>query len=474
MTLGMAGKDPALAAIHVSIGFDKRLWREDLDGSVAHVRMLAAQGILTAADAAEVERGLALVRDEIERGAFPFRDEHEDIHLNVEKRLTELVGEVGGKLHTGRSRNDQVATDFRLFVRRALGETGAGVRALAEALLAAAARELDAGTVLPFYTHLQRAQPVLLAHHLLAHVEALERDHGRLADAARRADESPLGAGAGAGSGFPIDPAATARALGFARPCRNSLDAVAARDFALEALAALSILLTHLSRLAEEMILWSSAEFGFARLSDKVTTGSSIMPQKRNPDGAELVRGKAGRVFGHLVALLTVVKALPLAYNKDLQEDKEALFDALDTARLSLGVIAATVREASFDRARMRAALESREGYANATELADYLARKGMPFREAHGAVRRLVERAAAAGKRLEELPLDEIRSVCGPLVADDVFAALATEAALARRAAAGGTAPARVRDALAAARERLRGGLTYEAAENAENAEPA
>lgn len=447
-------KDPALRAINVSLGFDRRLWREDLEGSLAHVRMLAARGIVAAEEAAALERGLGLVRAELEAGTFPFREEYEDIHLNIEKRLTELVGPVGGKLHTGRSRNDQVATDMRLFVRRAVRETEAEVAGLAAALLDAAERELAAGTVMPFYTHLQRAQPVLLAHHLLAHAEALERDRGRLADAARRADESPLGAGAGAGSGFPVDPAATAAALGFARPCRNSLDAVAARDFVLEVLAALAILMAHLSRIAEEMVLWSTAEFGFVRFSDAVTTGSSIMPQKRNPDGAELVRGKAGRVFGHLLGLLATVKALPLAYNKDLQEDKEALFDALDTAALALAVLAASVRGASFDRGRMRGAAEEREGYANATELADHLAAKGLPFREAHGIAARLVADARASGKRLEELSLETFRAA-SPLLDEGVYEKLTLEAALARRAAIGGTAPERVGEALAAARGR-------------------
>jgi argininosuccinate lyase len=454
MALDASSKDPALVAINVSLGFDRRLWREDIEGSLAHVRMLAARGILAPEEAREIERGLGLVRAEIEAGTFPFREEFEDIHLNVEKRLTELVGPVGGKLHTGRSRNDQVATDLRLFVRREAGRIDALVAELGRALLEAAEREVAAGTVMPFYTHLQRAQPVLLAHHLLAHLEALERDRGRLADAARRAGESPLGAGAGAGSGFPVDPAMTAAALGFERPCRNSLDAVAARDFVLETLAALSILMVHLSRLAEELILWTTAEFGFARLADAVTTGSSIMPQKRNPDGAELVRGKAGRVFGRLAGLLATVKALPLAYNKDLQEDKEALFDALDATRLSLAVLAACIRGASFDRARMRAAAEEREGYANATELADWLAGRGVPFREAHGATARLVARARAEGKRLEDLPLDAIQAEA-PMADASVYAALRVEAAIARRAAPGGTAPERVREALAAARAR-------------------
>jgi argininosuccinate lyase len=452
--MNLSAKDPALDAINVSLGFDRRLWREDIDGSLAHARMLAQQKIISDAERDAIVAGLERVRAEIEAGTFPFREEFEDIHLNIEKRLTELVGPVGGKLHTGRSRNDQVATDVRLFLRREMAALDARLAALGAALLDAAERELEAGTVLPFYTHLQRAQPVLLAHHLLAHLEALERDRGRLADAARRANESPLGAGAGAGSGFPIDPRATAAALGFERPCRNSLDAVAARDFVLEALSALSILLLHLSRIAEEIILWSTAEFGFVRLSDAVTTGSSIMPQKRNPDGAELVRAKAGRAIGRLAGLAATLKALPLAYNKDLQEDKEALFDSLDTARLALAATEATIRGATFDRARMRAAAEEREGYANATELADWLAERGVPFREAHGIAARLVERARAEGKRLQDLSIAVLREA-SPAIDESIYTRLSVEAALARRRAPGGTAPERVREALAEARAR-------------------
>jgi argininosuccinate lyase len=460
--MGIEKKDAALRAIHVSVQFDRRLWREDIDGSLAHVAMLGECGILTKDERATITRGLQQIAKEIENGKFEFREADEDIHLNIERRLTEIVGPVGGKLHTGRSRNDQVATDLRLWTLRQAQSLESDLTALVRELLAAARRELgDAGdrsgagpTVMPFYTHLQRAQPVLLAHHLLAHVEAFERDRGRLRDAAARANESPLGAGAGAGSGFPIDPVRSAELLGFARTCRNSLDAVAARDFVAEMLAALSILMVHLSRLAEEFILWSSQEFGFVTLSDAVTTGSSIMPQKRNPDGAELVRGKAGRVFGHLQGLLTTLKALPLAYNKDLQEDKEALFDAVDTATLSLRVMAATVREAKFDAAKMRAAIEAREGYANATELADYLAQRGMPFREAHAAVKSLCEEARATGKRIDDLGLERLMRI-SPSVAEDVAAALTTEAALQRRGALMGTAPACVAEALAAAARR-------------------
>lgn len=453
--MGIEKKDAALRAIHVSVQFDRRLWREDIDGSLAHVAMLAQRGILAKDECGTITRGLQQVAREIDHGSFEFREADEDIHLNIERRLTEIVGPVGGKLHTGRSRNDQVATDLRLWTLRQARVLETDLTELVRELFTAARREFGATpTVMPFYTHLQRAQPVLLAHHLLAHVEAFERDRDRLRDAANRANESPLGAGPGAGSGFAIDAARSAELLGFARPCRNSLDAVAARDFVAEMLAALSILMVHLSRLAEEFILWSSQEFRFVTLSDAVTTGSSIMPQKRNPDGAELVRGKAGRVFGHLQGLLTTLKALPLAYNKDLQEDKEALFDAVDTATLSLRVMAATVREAKFDAGRMRDAIEAREGYANATELADYLAQRGMPFREAHAAVKALCDEARAAGKRLEELGLERLKRI-SPRVGDDVLAAMTTEAALNRRSAWMGTASVRVAEALTAAEGR-------------------
>jgi len=454
--MGIEHKDPALRAIHVSIQFDQRLWREDVAGSRAHATMLGEQGILPADEVATLLDGLGRVEAELAAGTFPFRPDDEDIHLNIERRLTELVGPVGGKLHTGRSRNDQVATDLRLWCRTQVAALAADLLDVGRALLAAARRALDEGTVLPFYTHLQRAQPVLLAHHLLAHVEALERDRGRLADALRRLDECPLGAGAGAGSGFAVAPDRSAALLGFSRACRNSLDAVAARDYVVELLSALSLLMVHLARLAEEFILWSSAEFGFVTLSDKVTTGSSIMPQKRNPDGAELVRGKAGRVFGHLSGLLATLKALPLAYNKDLQEDKEALFDACDTTQRAVRVTTAMVREATFHGDRMRAALEHVAGYANATELADYLAARGVPCREAHAAVRRLVDEARAAGVRLEDLGLARLKAVA-PQVGDDVLHALTTEAALARRAALMGTAPVQVSAALAAAEARWR-----------------
>lgn len=450
----MVERAAALDAINVSIEFDKRLWREDLDGSEAHVRMLGAQGIVEAEDVDAILGGLGIIRAELADGTFPFRDEFEDIHLNVEARLTELIGDTGKKLHTGRSRNDQVATDLRLFVLREGVALEADIVEMANALLFTAERELDALTIMPFYTHLQRAQPVLLAHHLLAHAEALERDRGRLRDALKRTNQSPLGAAAGAGSGYAIDPHLCAKGLGFREPCRNSLDAVGSRDFCLELLSALSILMVNLSRIAQELILWSSSEFGFCHLSDRVTTGSSIMPQKRNPDGAELVRGKTGRVIGRLMGLLTTVKALPLAYNKDLQEDKEAIFDAVDTTRLALRVLTITLHEATFNRERMREAVDDRRGYANATELADYLTQRGLPFREAYHKVKDLVREADGQGLKLEELPLSRLEEL-GPGVDVSVLDYLAVDAAVERRSAFMGTAPERVREALEAAQQR-------------------
>ena len=456
--MGDERRNEALDAIHVSIDFDKRLWREDLAGSRAHIRMLGEEGIVESGDVETILDGLNRVELELEAGTFPYDRDHEDIHLNIESRLTQLVGTVGGKLHTGRSRNDQVATDLRLWSKAACSRVQGSLQALGHALLELAERELDAQTVLPFYTHLQRAQPVLAAHHLLAHVEAFERDLVRIRAAHACADVSPLGAGAGAGSGFPVDPHRSAELLGFERPCRNSLDGVSARDFVLELLAALSIHMVHLSRLAEELVLWSSQEFGFVRLPNDLTTGSSIMPQKRNPDGAELVRAKSGRVFGHLQALLVTLKALPLAYNKDFQEDKEGLFDAVDTALICLAVMAAMVQGMEFDRERMRHAVCARSGYANATELADYLAARGMPFRQAHGAVRALVDEARAAGKSLEELGLERLRQL-SPVVGTDVLEALSVEAAVAKRRAFMGTAYERVEEALVRAKQRW--GLT-------------
>ena len=445
--------DALAQAFNNSLAFDRRLWREDLANSRAHVRMLGRAGILKPEEVARILEGLEQIEREIEEGRFPWREAHEDVHMNLEARLAELVGEAGKKLHTARSRNDQVATDLRLWTKGALSELIQEVRALRRVLVAEAERHLEAGTVLPGYTHLQRAQPILLAHWFLAYYWMLTRDQGRLADARRRLDESPLGAAALAGTSFPIDRFQTARELGFARPMPNSLDAVASRDFVLEALSALAILQTTLSRLAEELILYSSFEFGFLELPDAFATGSSIMPQKKNPDIPELVRAKAGRVVGDLVALFAVVKGLPLAYNKDLQEDKEPLFDAFDQVLPSVRLLARMLPELRWRPEVMARAAKS--GYALATDLADYLAKKGLPFREAHGVVGRLVKKLAEEGRELESLSLEELRAF-SPLFEEDALRLLRLEHAIHARTSYGGTAPEAVRRQLQEARARL------------------
>ena len=446
-----AGPAEAMARINASIGFDWRLARADIEASRAHCRMLVKQRIVSARDGRAILKGLDAVWGEIEGGAFRFRPALEDIHMNLEARLTALIGEAGGRLHTARSRNDQVATDFRLWVRDAIDRLDGGLRGLQAALIARA--EEHAATVMPGFTHLQTAQPVTLGHHLLAYVEMLGRDRGRLADARARVNECPLGAAALAGTSFPIDRKATARALGFARPMANSMDAVSARDFALEFLAACAIAAGHLSRLAEELVIWSSERFGFVRLSDAFTTGSSIMPQKRNPDGAELVRAKAGRVTGALLALAVVMKGLPLAYSKDMQEDKEPVFDAADTLALCLEVTAGMIGDMAVDAEAMGAAAE--EAHATATDLADWLVREaGLSFRRAHGVAGRIVRLAEKAGRRLAEVPLEDMRRI-EPGITADVFSVLGAEHSVASRASEGGTAPRRVRAAIAAARRR-------------------
>ena len=441
-----ATPDARLEAFNASVGFDVRLIREDIRGSVAHARMLGRQGIVPAEDAAAIEAGLWRVWDEAEAGSLAFSLADEDVHTGVERRLRELVGPVAGKLHTARSRNDQVATGFRLWTKGALLALSAGVLDLRGALLDVAAAH--DGVVIPGYTHLQRAQPVLLAHHLLAYAAMLERDADRLNDAYRRTDVSPLGAGALAGVTFPIDRGQTAAELGFAGIAANSLDAVADRDFVLDALYACALIAVHLSRLSEEIVLWTSAEFGFLTLDDAFATGSSIMPQKKNADVAELARGKTGRVVGHLVALLTTVKGLPLTYNKDLQEDKEGLFDAVDTTLAVLDVLPPMLRTARFDRERLAAAAVA--DFSLATDAADLLARRGVPFREAHGVVGRLVARCLAQGITFAELS-DSAWAEAHP-----VFAAerppLTAEESVAARDVPGGTAPARVRAAHGAA----------------------
>jgi argininosuccinate lyase len=436
-----AGPSVVMQEINASIGFDRKLWRQDIRGSLAHAAMLAKVGIISAQDEQAIRDGLAAIAHEIETGRFPFDVALEDIHMNIEARLTERVGDAGRRLHTARSRNDQVATDFRLWVRDALDGLDAQAADLMRALAGRAAEFADAP--MPGFTHLQVAQPVTFGHHLLAYVEMLGRDRGRLADCRARLNESPLGAAALAGTGFPIDREMTARALGFDRPAANSLDAVSDRDFALEFLAALAICAMHLSRLAEEIAIWSSAPFGFVRLSDAFTTGSSIMPQKRNPDAAELVRAKSGRVLGALVALLTVMKGLPLAYAKDMQEDKEPVFDAADAMALSLVAMAGMMRDLRPDLARMRALAGS--GFAIATDLADWLVRElKLPFRTAHHVTGRLVAKAEAKGTNLAGLTLAEMREV-EPGITDSVFGVLTVDASVASRTSYGGMAPALV-----------------------------
>ena len=447
-----AAPDRLMERINASIDFDKRLYAEDIMASKAHCAMLAARKIIAAEDAARINDGLDRVLAEIESGGFAFKTALEDIHLNIESRLAELIGDAAGRLHTARSRNDQVATDFRLWVRGAIDRADAALQALQHALIEQA--EAHAGTIMPGFTHLQPAQPVTLGHHLLAYVEMFGRDRGRFRDARARLNESPLGAGALAGTSFPIDRAMTATALGFDRPVANSLDAVSDRDFALEFLSAAAICGMHLSRLAEELILWCSAQFGFARLSDRFTTGSSIMPQKRNPDAAELVRGKTGRVLGAFVALATTLKGLPLAYAKDMQEDKEPLFDAADTLELCLAATGGMVRDVTFDPKRLRAAAEA--GFPTATDLADWVVQKvGLPFRKAHHIAGSIVRRAEALGVDLAHMPLAEMRKI-EPGITQDVFRVLGLEQSVASRISLGGTAPDNVRAACAAARKRF------------------
>lgn len=431
-----------------SIQFDHRLWQEDIDGSLAHVKMLAAVGVLSAAEADTIGRGLAEIRAEIEQGQFDFSPELEDIHMHIEHRLMEKIGPVGGKVHTARSRNDQVALDTHLYVRRQVDKVLDLITALQRELIQQAEKHLD--VIMPGYTHLQHAQPVLLAHHLLAYVHMLQRDRQRFLDCRERADLMPLGAGALAGTGFPIDRELVAKELGFSALYENSLDAVSDRDYILEFLAAAAICMVHLSRLAEELILWSSQEFSFVELDEAYSTGSSIMPQKKNPDVPELVRGKAGRVAGHLLALLMTVKGLPLAYNKDLQEDKEALFDTVDTLTACLSIFAPLIATLKVNRDRMRQAISG--DFSTATDLADYLARRGLPFREAHAVVGRLVQLCLDQGKSLEDLSLKELQQA-STLFEPDALAALTPEAAVAARTSSGGTALEQVKLQLARAK---------------------
>jgi argininosuccinate lyase len=438
--------------INVSIDFDKRLAAQDLAGWRAHAQMLVAKGILSQEDGAAIAHGLDQVAAEIEAGRFTFRRDLEDIHLNVESRLAELIGPAAGRLHTGRSRNDQVATDFRLWVREACDHAGERLTLLQRALLAQA--EAHAETIMPGFTHMQPAQPVSFAHHCLAYVEMFARDRGRFADARKRMNESPLGSAALAGTPYPIDRQMTAQALGFDRPMRNSMDAVSARDFALEYLAAASIAATHLSRLAEEIVLWAAPAYGFIKLSDAFTTGSSIMPQKRNPDAAELVRAKTGRILGSFVALSTVMKGLALAYAKDLQEDKEAVFQAADALDLALAAMAGMATDLKPQPANMRRAAEA--GYPTATDLADFIVTTlKKPFREAHHSAGAIVKLAEEKGVALADLPLSAMQTV-EPGLTDKVFAVLKLESSLHARMSEGGTAPARVREQIAFWRKEL------------------
>jgi len=436
-----AGPDAVMEEINASIGFDHRLYRQDIAGSIAHAQMLAATGILTAADRDAIVRGLEQVRAEIDGNAFTFSRALEDIHMNVESRLKEIIGDAAGRLHTARSRNDQVATDFRLYVRDVIDTFLAQMKALQLALVARA--EAEAETIMPGFTHLQSAQPVTFGHHLLAYVEMLGRDSGRLADARKRLNESPLGSAALAGTPYPIDRQMTAEALGFDRPTANSLDAVADRDFVLETLSAATLCAMHLSRFAEELVIWSSAQFNFIRLSDKFSTGSSIMPQKRNPDAAELVRAKVGRILGALTSLLVVMKGLPLAYSKDMQEDKEVAFDAFDSLSLALAAMTGMVGDLSVNRDRMRAAAAA--GFSTATDLADWLVREAnIPFREAHHITGRAVALAEQQGCGIDALSLGDFKAI-DPRLDARVYAVLSVEASVKSRQSYGGTAPANV-----------------------------
>jgi len=445
-----------------SVFFDKRLWRADIAGSLAHAEMLAAQGIISAADLADIERGMAQIRAEIEAGSFEWKLDLEDVHLNIEARLTTLVGDAGKRLHTGRSRNDQVATDVRLWLRDEIDATAVLLADMQRALVSVAEKNID--TILPGFTHLQVAQPVSFAHHLLAYVEMFARDAERLADLRRRVNRLPLGSAALAGTSYPLDRERVARTLGFEGVCQNSLDAVSDRDFAIEYTAFASLVMIHVSRLAEEIVVWMSQNFGFINLSDRYCTGSSIMPQKRNPDVAELARGKSGRVIGHLMGLITLMKGQPLAYNKDNQEDKEPLFDTVDTVNDTLRIMAEmiggevaadgsrsgglTVKKDAMERAALR-------GYATATDLADYLVKKGLPFRDAHEVVAHAVKDAIALGQDLAELPLETLQGYDARITAD-VAEALTLAGSLNARSTLGGTAPVQVRAQIARHHARL------------------
>lgn len=442
--------DAFVEAFTASVRFDYRLYRHDIQGSKAHAQMLASVGILTSVEADAIVAGLSAIEKDIDEGRFTWSVAREDVHMNIEAALTERIGEVGKKLHTARSRNDQVATTVRLYLRDGIDSLAMQLQHLEAALLLIAEREAD--TIMPGFTHLQVAQPITLGHHLLAWFEMILRDHERLLDARKRVNVMPLGAGALAGTSFPIDRDHTARALGFARPAENSLDAVSDRDFIIEFTATAALIMIHLSRMAEELVLWSTPQFGFIELADGFCTGSSIMPQKKNPDVPELLRGKSGRVIGHLTALLVLMKGQPLAYNKDNQEDKEPLFDTLDTLKDSLRALTELLPATAFRRERMRE--EATRGYPTATDLADYLVRRGLPFRDAHEAAGHAVRLAIEKKVGLNELSLSELKA-CSPLIAEDIFPVLSLEGSLAARDHFGGTAPHQVRAAIARAYKR-------------------
>ncbi|MEJ2425031.1 MAG: argininosuccinate lyase [Candidatus Thiodiazotropha sp.] len=443
--------DAFVEAFTASVDFDRRLYRYDIQGSIAHARMLARQGILSDQERDDIIRGLEQIRGRIDNGEFNWSVALEDVHMNVESALTEAIGYAGKKLHTGRSRNDQVATDIRLWLRDEVDELIGAIRKLQVALMDKAEQEAD--TILPGFTHLQTAQPITFGHHLMAWFEMLERDRTRLEDGQRRANVMPLGAAALAGTTYPIDRHFSAELLGFSAPAENSLDAVSDRDFAIEFCAAASILMMHLSRFSEELIIWSSAQFGFVELSDSFCTGSSIMPQKKNPDVPELIRGKTGRIYGHLIGLLTLMKGQPLAYNKDNQEDKEPLFDTVDNLKGSLKIFAAMIPAISCRKEAMRRA--AMQGFATATDLADYLVRKGIPFRDAHEIVGKAVAFGVAENRDLSEMTLEELQ-VFSDQINSDVFEVLTLEGSVAARNHIGGTAPEQVRAAIARARSRI------------------
>jgi len=449
-----AGPAAIMEEINTSVGFDQRLAKQDVRGSRAHCAMLVAQGIISRTDGEAIQEGLTRIEKDIANGAFVFKRSLEDVHMNIENRLADLIGAPAGRLHTARSRNDQVATDFRMWVRAAIDTLDEEIKKLQAALIDKA--EAEAGTIMPGFTHLQAAQPVTFGHHLLAYVEMFGRDRSRFKDARVRLNECPLGAGAIAGTSFPLDRALTAEKLDFDRPMANSMDAVSDRDFALEYLSASAILATHMSRFAEELVIWASAQFGFIKFSDAFSTGSSMMPQKRNPDAAELVRGKAGRVFGNLISLLTVMKGLPLTYSKDMQEDKEAVFAAFDTLELCLAATAGMVADMKPNAARMKESASA--GFTTATDVADWVTQNlDVPFRESHHITGRIVKLAESKNCDLAELTLADMQSV-EPRITQDIFNVLTVEASAASRKSFGGTAPDNVRAQVKSARERFLG----------------